>query len=240
MRGQRVHIVHAHPEPRSFIAAMRDVASEHFEAAGAEVTISDLYAKGFDPVASATDFGSRANEDYLVYSLEQRHATNSGTLAPDIASELENLLAADLVVFTFPVFWFGPPAILKGWIDRVFVSGACFGGKRLYETGGLRGKRALAIFGMGGRPHMFGSGSLHGDLELGMMRHFFQGTLGYVGFDVLEPFVAWHVPYIDDAARGDLLDDLRADLAGLATRAHLPMPRTSDFGPTFEPLDASR
>ena len=239
MSSTNVLIVHAHPEPRSFIAAMRDVVRDHFQSQGCSVTVSDLYAMEFNPIASARDFGGRKNEDYLVYSLEQRHGCATQTIAPDIAGELEKLIAADLIVFSFPLFWFGTPAIMKGWIDRVFVSGTCFGGKRLYENGGLKGKKALAVFGLGGRSHMFGDGSLHGDLEFGMMRHFFQGTLGYVGMDVYEPFIAWHVPYIDEAARKRILVDLGEALNGLETRPILPMPSTQNFGPTFEPMRAA-
>lgn len=235
-----VHVIHAHPEPQSFIAAMRDVVISHFEGHGARVAVSNLYEMGFNPVASAADFNMRARNDYLVYPLEQRHAHAEGRLSADIECELDKVLAAELVVFTFPLFWFGAPAILKGWIDRVLLSGVCYGGKRVYERGGLAGKKALVVFGLGGRPHMFGPESIHGELTTGMMRHFFQGTLGYVGFEVFEPFIAWHVPYVEQEARTRILTDLSDQLSHLDTRHFLPMPRTSNFGPTLEPLLEAR
>jgi NAD(P)H dehydrogenase (quinone) len=80
---KRVLIVHAHPEPRSFTSAIKDEIVREFEAAGCEVRVSDLYAKRFNPVASADDFANRAQADYLVYALEQRHAHAHETLAPD-------------------------------------------------------------------------------------------------------------------------------------------------------------
>jgi len=124
---KRVLIVHAHPEPRSFTSAMKDEAVREFEAAGCEVRVSDLYAKRFNPVASADDFTARAQADYLVYALEQRHAYAQESLAPDVAEEVANVIWADTVVLNFPIFWFSVPAIMKGWIDRVFRLDTAYG-----------------------------------------------------------------------------------------------------------------
>ena len=90
----RVHVVHAHPEPRSFVAAMRDVIVDEFRSSSHEVTVSDLYAMGFNPVASAADFTERSDPDYLVYALEQRHASARNTLDPVIRTEVDRVLAA--------------------------------------------------------------------------------------------------------------------------------------------------
>jgi NAD(P)H dehydrogenase (quinone) len=235
-----VHLVHAHPEPRSFVAAMRDSMVSAFEARGDTVTVSDLYAMAFNPVASASDFQKSERPEHLVYSLEQRHAYRAGTLAPDISREVEQVLAADLVAFTFPVFWFGTPAILKGWVERVFLSGPFYGGRRIYGNGGLVGKRSFAAFSLGGRPHMFGKGALHGELENGMMRHFLQGTLGYVGMGVYEPFVAYHVPYIGHEARAELLGKLHSTVLAIDSRPMMPIPDLDAFDETFAPRTAGQ
>ncbi|MBF0393744.1 MAG: NAD(P)H-dependent oxidoreductase [Alphaproteobacteria bacterium] len=232
-----VHLVHAHSEPDSFCAAMRDAVAGELTAGGAEVTISDLYAMDFDPVSSAADFRERRRSDHLIYALEQRHGFETSTLSPDIQAEVGKILRADLLAFTFPVHWYSVPAILKGWIDRVFLSGPFYGGKRIYGAGGLAGKRAFVAMSMGARPHMFGPGSLHGDLEFGMMRHFFQGTLGYVGLSVHQPFVAWHVPYVDADQRAAMLDDLRQAVRDLDARPLLPMPDLTRYDETFAPLE---
>jgi NAD(P)H dehydrogenase (quinone) len=188
-----VLIVHAHPEPKSFTAALRDQAVETLQAQGHQVRESDLYAMNWNPVASAGDFSVRENPEYLVYALEQRRNSKEQTLAADIQQELEKLLWADLLILNFPIYWFSTPAILKGWIDRVLVSGICYGGKRFYDQGGLSGKRALVTVTLGGREHMFGEGAIHGPLE-DMLRPLLRGTLAYVGFDVLKPLVGWHIP----------------------------------------------
>ncbi len=230
-----VFIVHAHPEPRSFCAAMCGTALEHLRAAGHQVLLSDLYAIGFNPVASSADFGQRRNPGYLVYALEQRHGQESGTLAPDVRAEIDKLLWCDLLILNFPVFWFSTPAMLKGWIDRVLVSGLTYGGKRFYDRGGLAGKRAMISITLGGQPHMFGPGGIHGPLD-DMLRHLLRGTLAYTGLAVLPPFVAWHVPYIDQDARGAILQHLRERLAGLEAMEPLPSPSLADYDSRLYPL----
>jgi NAD(P)H dehydrogenase (quinone) len=234
----KVHVVHAHSESDSFVAAMKNVIVAKCEERGDEVTISDLYAKQFNPVASPRDFGERKDSTRLVYALEQRHGYQSGTLAPDILEELEQVLAADLLVFTFPIYWFGAPAILKGWFDRVMLSGVCYGGRRVYGQGGLIGKKSFIAMSLGGREHMFGSEGLHGELVTGMMRHLFQGTLGYVGTTVLEPFVAYHIPYLDASERTRLLDELGGIVGSIEMRPALKVPDLTMFDDKFAPLTA--
>ncbi|MCS6780187.1 MAG: NAD(P)H-dependent oxidoreductase [Geminicoccaceae bacterium] len=231
----KVLLVHAHPEPRSFCAAMKDRAAAVLRAGGHEVVISDLYAMRFDPVAKADDFASRRDPEYLVYALEQRHAFETGTLAPDIAAEVEKVLAADLLILSFPLFWFSVPAILKGWIDRVFLSGLFYGGRRFYDRGGLVGKRALCLITAGARSSMLAEGGIHGPLE-GMLRHLLQGTLGYVGYRVPRPFVAWHVPYVDRATREGYLAALERYLSEVATLEPLPMPSLDRFDAAMRPI----
>lgn len=229
-----VLIVHAHPEPKSFTAAMKHVAVDELSSLGHQVVVSDLYAMAFDPVVKAADFACRRNPDYLVYALEQRHAHETGTLAPDVAAELDKIKAADLLLLSFPVFWFSVPAILNGWIDRVLVSGYCYGGKRFYDRGGLSGKRALVALTLGGREHMFGPGAVHGEINV-MLRHLLRGTLYYVGYEVLPPFIAWHVPYVDDAVRRGYLERYRAYLRGLDSAKPLKFPKLVEFNDKLYP-----
>lgn len=231
----KVLIVHAHPEPDSFTAALRDQAITTLKAQGHEVQVSDLYAMNWNPVASANDFGARENPDYLVYALEQRLGVKNQSIAADIQQELDKLLWADLLILNFPIFWFSAPAMLKGWIDRVLVSGVCYGGKRFYDQGGLAGKKALVTVTIGGREHMFGEGAIHGPLQ-DMLRPILRGTLAYVGFDVLEPFVAWHVPYISDEARKDFLRSYQQRLEHIADDQPLEFVRMSQFDDALYPL----
>jgi len=235
----RAHIIHAHSESDSFVSAMRNVIRDRLEATGATVSESDLYAMGFNPVLSSADFGQRREHSHLTYALEQRHGFETRTLAPDILAQIDKVLAADLLVFTFPVFWFSVPAILKGWIDRVFISGPFYGGRRIYGAGGLAGKRALAAFSLGGRDHMFGPGSIHGNLEAGMLRHFLQGSLGYVGLEVLEPFIAYHTPYVSADERSLILEALGEHVDRLDRLPAMIMPDLEAFDRGFAPKAAT-
>lgn len=232
-----VLIVHAHNEPRSFCTALCRLAEQTLREQGHAVKVSDLYGMNWNPVASEADFLERRNPDYLVYALEQREAVTAQTLAADIREELDKLLWADLVIFNFPVYWFSVPAILKGWFDRVLVSGICYGGKRFYDQGGLAGKRALLTLTLGGRNHMFGPGAIHGPLE-DMLRPVLRGTLAYTGMTVLPPFVAWHVPYVSDDVRAGYLQAYQARLAGIEQDEPLVFPRLDQFDSRLYPLPA--
>lgn len=232
-----VLIVFAHHEPQSFNAAMKDEAVRLQEGEGHAVQVSDLYAMNFNPVASAADFGERANSDYLVYALEQRNAFNKGTLAPDIAAEIDKVKWADLIIFNFPIYWYGMPAIMKGWVDRVFVSGFCYGGRRIYDKGGLKGKSAMLAISLGGQAHMFGPEAIHGELEV-MLQPILRGMLGYVGLTVLPPYVAWHVPYVSPETRAEILQGYRRHLLTLDERAPLRFPSVDDFDQDLRPRPA--
>ena len=232
-----VFIVSAHPEPRSFNSALRDLSVSVLSDLGHAVSVSDLYAMKFNPVASAEDFRDRSDSDYLVYALEQRHGYDTRTLAPDILAEIDKVIWCDLLILHFPVFWFSTPAILKGWIDRVLISGLIYGGKRFYDRGGLLGKRAMITITLGGQPHMFGEGAIHGPLE-DMLRHLLRGTLHYTGMSVLPPFVAWHVPYISDEARKEYLRAYKHILINLESCKPLSFPSLDDFDDKLYPLES--
>jgi NAD(P)H dehydrogenase (quinone) len=179
-------------------------------------------------VVDRGDFVGAHDSGRLNVSLEQRHAWQQGTLSPDIAEELRRLLAADLLLLMFPLWWFGLPAILKGWIDRVFVSGAVYGRTAVFDQGRLRGKRALVAVSTGAPEQAFGPASLNGEMaQILMPLH--RGVLGFTGMTVLPPFVAHHVPYAGPEGRAGLLDGWRAHLRALDRLAPLPMPRLADF-----------
>jgi NAD(P)H dehydrogenase (quinone) len=220
-------IVSAHPEPRSFNAVLAGAALEVLAARGHSVEHSDLYAMGFNPVVGRADFGTVHNAAHFNVSLEQRHAVTHDALAADIRAELGKLQRADLLIFQFPLWWFGLPAILKGWIDRVFVSGTAYGRSALYEQGKFRGKRAFACVTTGAPATAFGPGSLNGDM-LELLAPLHRGVLGFTGMTVLPPFVCYHVPYEGDAGRADMLARYRDYLDRLDELVPLPMPTVAE------------
>ncbi|HEX2556015.1 MAG TPA: NAD(P)H-dependent oxidoreductase [Microvirga sp.] len=107
----RVLVLYAHPNPESYAAALHRAALEALRRAGHEVDDCDLYAEGFDPVLS--------REERLAYHEVPRNR------AP-VADYVRRLEAAEALVLMFPVWNFGFPAILKGFLDRVFLPGVSF------------------------------------------------------------------------------------------------------------------
>lgn len=235
----KAFVVSASPEPQSFTASMARTSCEILRSEGHEVKHSDLYAMNWNPVASAADFLERQNPDYLTYALEQRHGVKNGTIARDIQCELEKLVACDLLVLNFPIYWFAMPAILKGWVDRVLLSGLCYGGKRFYDQGGLVGKRALVAPTIGGQPHMFGPDAIHGPIET-MLAPLLRGTLAYTGFEVVEPFIGWHVPYISQQDREAMMEDYEQYLRAIDQQPVLKYPSMSEFHPSLHPIEIKR
>ena len=110
------HIVHAHPDFASYNGALTHVAERTLHEQGGTVTVSDLYAKSFDPVEGAPHYRNREQPETFVPLAVQRHAWNTDTLPADVSAEIKKLEEADLVILQFPLWWHGPPAILKvGW-----------------------------------------------------------------------------------------------------------------------------
>ncbi|ENX57964.1 MULTISPECIES: NAD(P)H-dependent oxidoreductase [Acinetobacter] len=228
-------IIHAHPEQQSFTSALKNTAQQTFEQQGHTVEVSDLYEMNFNPVASKDDFGSLNQPDYFNYALEQRHAFKQQQFSADIQAEIEKVQRADLVIFSFPLYWTSVPAILKGWIDRVFVSGLFYGGKRFYNHGGMTGKKAMLCLTLGGRDHMFGEGSVHGPIEH-YLSSLQRGTLAYVGFEVLPPFIAYHVPYISQQDRQKIVSDFEHYLQNIDDLQALAFPLLESFDDRMNPL----
>ena len=235
----KVLIVHAHYEDQSFCTALKNQAVATLTAAGHAVQVSDLYAMQWNPVASQADFAAPDNPDYCVYALEQRKGVENGSIAPDIQAEIAKVEWCDLLILNFPMFWFSLPAMLKGWIDRVFVSGKFYGGKRFYDQGGMAGKQAMLCFTLGGREHMFGPEAIHGEMDV-LLRPIQRGALAYAGFTVLPAFIGYHVPYISQQAREQLLVDYAGHLGRLPALEPLRFPRLDEFDERLYPKSAGQ
>ena len=85
----KTFIVHAHPEPQSFNAAMTDTAQTFLQEQGHSVRISDLYAMAFDPVSDRRNFQSVCNPDYFKQQAEEQHASQVNGFAPQIEAEID-------------------------------------------------------------------------------------------------------------------------------------------------------
>jgi len=239
-----VLIVFAHPEPQSFGRALFDRSVLALRDAGHHVEVSDLYAMKFNPVASADDFTDRRFPNQLQYDREQKLASQQHTFVDDIQVEIDKVLACDLLILQFPLWWFSVPAIMKGWIDRVFVNGIMYGaGNRRFENGGLKGKRAMLAFTTGCFPEMMEPDGLLGDRDV-ILWHLQYGTFGYSGLQVLPPFIGWSIQYTDEAKRREYLDQYADRLRHIEHEPAMPTHTLSDFDanwrlrPDIEPRTA--
>ena len=183
-------IVYAHPEPQSMNGAMYQTAIAHLEAAGHQVKTSDLYAMQFDPVSSRKNFSSIHDPAFFKPQLEEVHATAVGGFADEINREQEKVEWCDLMIWQFPLWWFSIPAILKGWVDRVFAMGRFYKNGHIYETGRLSGKKALLSLTTGGEAAAYLKGGFNGDLD-GMLRPVHRGIFEFTGFSILRPHVIY-------------------------------------------------
>ncbi len=199
-----VLIVYAHPEPQSFGAKMRSVAMEVLADAGHTVVTSDLYAENFSATAGPDDFTNRLDPQYLNLGVEQEHAANNHSFANDIQEEIDRLFAADLLIMQFPLWWYSVPAIMKGWIDRVFAYGVTYDFGRTWDRGVMQGKRVMLSFTTGAPESTFASDGRNGDLER-VLWPLHAGVFGVCGFHVLQPFIGWAPAWVGDEGRQTII-----------------------------------
>jgi NAD(P)H dehydrogenase (quinone) len=190
-------------------------AVETFSADGHEVRTSDLYALKFDPVSGRHNFRSAKDPDYFKQQIEEMHATETYGFADDIENEIEKLEWCELMIWQFPLWWFGLPAILKGWVDRVFAMGRTYGGDRIYANGVFKGKRALLSLTTGGPAPAYLKGAFNGDIHA-ILRPIQRGMLQFVGFDVLAPQITYGPVRLEQGASTELLAGYAERLKNIA------------------------
>ena len=226
-----VLVVIAHPGPASFTASWARASIAAVEAQGKEVLVSDLCAMGFDPVERPGDEGTQS---FDVLKMQQA-ASETGTLPADIATEVDKIRAADTVILHFPLWWFAPPAILKGWCERALVHGALHDVDNRFDTGLCRGKRVLFCVSTGADEIESGPDGREGETRLLLWP--LAQTFRYLGFSVLEPELVHGVHgYNRDDRKAQLetrlcacLDAQAGLIAGLHHRAVWPFNVDTDF-----------
>ncbi|MEI7059010.1 NAD(P)H-dependent oxidoreductase [Nocardioides sp. CCNWLW239] len=199
--------VWAHPNASSLNGRLQEIGRNALVAGGWTVDEIDLYREGFNPLL-----------------VERGEA--------DVRHHQDRLREADLLVVQFPLWWYSVPAILKGWIDRVFESGFAFDvpdpetGKPLkYGKGGLVGKRALTVVTAGDRAATLGPRGISGHIE-DVLWPLLHGTFWYTGMDALRPHLITDADTVDPEAMARIEADLRVRLEGVMTEpriAYRPM-----------------
>lgn len=225
----RVLVVLAHPEGQSLNAALSHVIVEELQTEGHNVRMSDLYAMGWKSNIDRDDFPAFPADQPLRVAGASRQAYSTAHLTEDVVAEQEKLLWADAVILQFPLWWYTMPAILKGWVDRVFSCGFAYGvgehndkhwGDRFGE-GVFAGKRAMVVVTTGGWEQHYSARGIGGPIDdlLFPINH---GILFYTGFAVLPPFVAYRVDRFDQAAFQTIADRLRERVRSLTVTDPIP------------------
>jgi NAD(P)H dehydrogenase (quinone) len=184
-------IVCAHPEPASFNTALRVAAVDTLQKKGHDVKVSDLYAMKFDPVFKKEDFRSRKDLSVFRPYPEALNAVETKTFSPDILAEMEKVKWADLIIFQFPIWFTSWPAIMKGWIDRIFQAGFAFTFTRMYGGGLLKGKKSMLIVTTGSPEFVYAKGGPHGDINE-LLSPITKTTLEAAGLEVLPSYFVFN------------------------------------------------
>ena len=182
-------IVYTHPSPSSFNHAVMETYALELEALNQEVRVRDLYSLGFDPVIRQSDYDT----------------LSGGGMPEDIGTEQGHLCWADLITFIFPIFWAGPPAMLKGYIEKVFSQGFAYAFEGEQPKGLLGGKKAVIINTTGGSLKLYQSSGM---LE-SISRTIDGGVFRFCGMEVLHHRYFTGVTAATADERAQMLEEVR-------------------------------
>lgn len=221
MTKRNILIVLAHPDPASFNHALARAAETTLRAEGHTVTLSDLYAQHFGARSGPDDFLSAADPGRFHYQNAQAQAVRDRGFVPEIAREQHRLMAADLVILQFPLWWGSPPAVLKAWLERVLAYGFAYVDGYRFDSGLFRGRRAVLSVTTGGTEARFAPDGVYGPIEA-ILRPVQRLALEYMGFEVAPAFISYAVPRMTPQERAERLSAWTEEVRALA---RLPVER---------------
>lgn len=161
-------IIYAHPNPESLNHQFRQTAEAELRMQGHEVVVRDLYALNFNPVLS----------------LEDMQGQRQGRVADEVRQEQAYISWADTLTFVYPIWWTGMPAIMKGYIDRVFSYGFAYRYDQGVQKGLLSGKSVYIINSHGKSKSEYGEIGMDRALRLTSDR----GIYAYCGLEIKQHF----------------------------------------------------
>ena len=202
-----VLIVFAHPESESLNGSLKELAVDVLNDEGHQVQVSDLYTMNWKAVLDKDDFPERMNKELFNPIAEQLNAVEKDNIPLDIKREMDKVLWADVIIFQFPIWWSNFPAILKGWIDRVFYNGFAFnvGEMKLYNEGLLKGKKGMLSFTTGASRELYTDKGPHGDIEV-LVKYFNHLLFEFVGMGALPYFAIFGPGEMSEEERENELD----------------------------------
>ena len=181
-------ILFAHPNPLSFNQAILEATVSILEKKQIDYTVRNLYELSFNPVLKPSDF------ELLMQS----------KVATDIIVEQEAIRQADLIIPIFPIWWAGMPAILKGYIDRVFSNGFAYRYTEAGPEGLFENKRAVIINTSGAPNEVYQEMGMHESLAKTIDLGIFQ----FCGIEVIAHRYFGGVPSVTDEERKQMLEEL--------------------------------
>lgn len=182
-------VVYAHPNPKSFNHAIKEAVVEELSIAGKETSVRDLYALDFNPVLKGEDF----------------IALQKGTVLDDVKEEQKYISSSDIIVFVSPLWWTGLPAILKGYIDRVFSIGFAYAITETGVSGLLKDKKAVMITTTGTPYDIYEASGMFNSIR----QTIDGGIFNFCGVEVIEHKYFTAIPYVTGSDRAKMLEDVR-------------------------------
>lgn len=182
-------IVYAHPNPKSFNHAILETIAGELRKKKKEFKVRDLYKIGFNPALSTKDL----------------LAIQNGAVPKDIKKEQNYIGSADALIFIFPIWWSAMPAMLKGYIDRVFSLKFAYDITEDEVVGLLQGKKVFIVSTTGASKEDYEKMGAFKMMKMSMDMAIFQ----FSGMEVLEHKYLSSVPYVSQQDRKKMLKELR-------------------------------
>lgn len=182
-------IIYTHPNPKSFNHAILETIAGELRKKKKEFKVRDLYKIGFNPILSTKDL----------------LATQNGAVPKDIKKEQNYIGSADALIFIFPIWWSAMPAMLKGYIDRVFSLKFAYDITEDEVVGLLQGKKVFIVSTTGASKEDYEKMGAFKMMKMSMDMAIFQ----FSGMEVLEHKYLSSVPYVSQQDRKKMLKELR-------------------------------
>lgn len=182
-------VIVAHPYSKSFGKGIADTIEKEVLSNGSEVRVRDLYEIGFDPILKGSD----------LLNLQ------TGNYADDIKTEQEHIKWADIITFVYPVWWAGLPALLKGYVDRVFANGFAFTYGETGPIGLLKGRKAILISTTGFPSEVYDQIGMHKSMEQTSDEAIFK----FCGVEVIKHVFFGAIPFSTEENRAQYLEEVK-------------------------------
>lgn len=181
-------VIYAHPNPKSFNHAIKEKVEHTLSGMGKTFKVVDLYSLNFNPVLTGEDL-------YNIFV--------NNTVSEDIKQHQELISNAGFLIFIHPVWWSGMPAILKGYIDRVFTYGFAYKEVNGEIVGLLSDKKVLIINTFGADENELN--------HFGIKECFdkiYNSIYGFCGIREIKTKYLYAVPYVSDDVRKQMLEEV--------------------------------